>query len=293
MKDVIIVATPDNMSAADELAQHLNVELAPIYVNQFPDGEIKIRATKAASRTIVFHRLDHPRGKLSPLVFAASALRDLGAREIVLVAPYLCYMRQDKAFETGEAVSQRVIANLLSQWVDHIVTVEPHLHRTKNLASLFPEIKVTTLSAAPLLATLIGHSASKSNTILIGPDVEAHSWTEKVAANADIPFVILTKERYGDRNVEITISDSAEISTKQAFIIDDIVSSGATLCAAAAVLRQRGVSRIEALSVHALCGDSDLKRIKDSGIARLQSTDSIPHQTNAISVIPMLAKALL
>ncbi len=293
MNDVIIAATPDNLSSARELARQMNVELAPIYVNEFPDGEIKVRATKAAARVILFHRLDHPRGKLLPLVFAASALRDLGAREIVLVAPYLCYMRQDKAFKTGEAVSQCAIANLLSQWIDHIVTVEPHLHRTKNLASLFPNIKTTTLSAAPLLATLIGQSASTSNTLLIGPDVEAHSWTKRVAAKADIPFVILSKKRFGDRNVEITISDSAEFSAKQAFIIDDIVSSGATLCAAAAVLRQRGVSRIEALSVHALCGESDLKKFKDSGIARLQSTDSVPHQTNAISVIPTLAKALL
>lgn len=293
MNEVIIVATPENMAAAEQLSRQMDVELAPIYVKRFPDGEIKVRATKFASRTIVFHRLDHPKGKVLPLVLSAAALRDLGAKEIVLVAPYLCYMRQDKAFEPGEAVSQRVLAQMLSDWIDQIITVEPHLHRTKDFASLFPNTKATALSAAPLLAALIDQAVSRSNTVLIGPDVESYSWTQKVASKASIPFAILEKERHGDRDVKITISDTAEISAKQAFIIDDIVSSGATLCAAATLLRQRGVSHIEALGVHALCSENDLKKIMDSGIARLQSTDTIPHQTNTISVIPMLADALV
>ena len=293
MIDTIIAATPENMEAAQILARDIGVELAPIETSTFPDGETKVRATKAGLRTILFHRLDHPNDKLITLILAVSALRELGATEIVLVAPYLCYMRQDQAFQTGEAVSQRVIARLLSQWVDHIVTVEPHLHRTKNLSAIFPHTKTTAISAAPLLAALIDNETPPSEILLIGPDAEAHAWTKAVSERAGVPFIVLRKTQHGDRDVTITIDERAPIAGKHVYLVDDIVSSGATLCAAAQVLKKRGAARIVALAVHALCGEKELKEIKNAGIVQLLSTDTIPHKTSAISAISLIARAVM
>ncbi len=292
MTRTIVAATQENMQAARDLAAQIGAMLAPIETSTFPDGEIKVRATGAASRTVFFHRLDRPNEKLTTLFLAAAALRDLGADEIVLVAPYLCYMRQDQAFHKGEAVSQQVIGALISQWVDHIITVEPHLHRIKDLSTVFPSIKVTSLSAAPLLAGFVKEVCSKGETVLVGPDEEALAWTRVVAAQAGVPYVVMKKIRRGDRRVEITLDPIIKIAGKYVYLVDDIVSSGATLCAAAALLKERGAARIEAIAVHALCSQQDLKAIKGAGIARLRSTDTVPHETNAVNVTSLLALAL-
>ena len=96
--------------------------------------------------------LDQPNDKLLALLFAAEALRRGGAKRLVLVAPYLCYMRQDAAFHEGEAISQKVIGRLLAGSVDRVITVDAHLHRTKNIRDVFPGIDAENLSAMPAIA---------------------------------------------------------------------------------------------------------------------------------------------
>lgn len=118
------------------------------------------------------------------------------------------------------------------------------------------------------------------------------AWTSAVAAEAGVPFTIMKKIRHGDRNVEITIDRANEIAGKHVYLVDDIVSSGATLCAAATLLREQDAAKIEAIAVHALCSKQDLQSIKEAGIVRFRSTDTVPHETNAVSVISMLAQAL-
>ena len=293
MNDVIIAATPDNIPAAERLADRMKIDLSPIEASKFPDDELRIRATAAASTTILYHSLDHPNEKLVAVILAASALRDLGAKKIVLVAPYLCYMRQDKAFSRGEAVSQSAIAKLISQWVDHIVTVEPHLHRVKALQTVFPDIMATALSASPLLATMIRECSADKNFILIGPDEEARAWTASTAQEANVPFTVLKKTRHGDRSVTVAHENDLEFQKKRVCFIDDVVSTGATFAAAAKLLREMGATSIEALAVHALCSADDLNRLKGAGVERIRSTDTVPHPTNAACVASLIAEALL
>lgn len=292
MKDLLIAAMHHDWEAAERLSVEMNVPAAPINLQKFPDSESKVRATSAGRVTILYASLDQPDEKLIPLIFSASALRDLGAEKIILVAPYLCYMRQDKAFHEGEAVSQRVLAKVLSPWIDEIVTIEPHLHRVTELSAAFSDIKATALSAAPLLAALIDHSEGAKNILLVGPDQEARAWTEAVADKAHAPFAIMTKQRRGDRDVDVVFDDAIAVEGREIVLVDDVVSSGATLAAATRVLRRKGAVRIEALAVHALCSNDDLNRLKEAGLYRLRSTDTVPHETNAISVTPLLAEAL-
>ncbi len=173
MKEVVVAAMQRDWQAAERLSSELNAVAAAIFEQKFPDNESKVRATEAGRTTVLFASLNQPDEKLFPLILAASALRDLGAQRLILVAPYLCYMRQDKAFCEGEAVSQRVLANVLSPWIDQIVTIEPHLHRVTEISAVFPEIKATALSAATLLAALVDKRKNSDNILLVGPDQEA------------------------------------------------------------------------------------------------------------------------
>ncbi len=292
MKDVLLTAMPHDIGPAERLAATMKTTLAPIQVDVFPDQEVRVRATQSAPKTILYCSLDHPNAKLIKLILAASALRDLRAEKIILVAPYLCYMRQDKAFHKGEAISQQVIAKVLSPWIDHIITIEPHLHRVKNLNAVFPNIKATSLSASTLLASLIDKDGAKENALLVGPDQEARAWTKAVAEKAQIPYIVLTKERLGDRDVRVSLPAGTDLQGKRIYLIDDIVSSGSTLAASARLLKHHSAARIEALSVHALCSDEDLEMIMTAGVSRLRSTDTITHKTNAVSIAPLLSEAL-
>lgn len=292
LEDVVIVAMPQDLPAARRLSDSLDVAVVPIEIDKFPDGETRLRIKRAASTVVLYCSLYQPDPKLFPLLLAASALRDLGASSIILVAPYLCYMRQDKAFRTGEPISQMVLGKVLSPWIDHIVTIEPHLHRTKQLGAVFSSISTTTISAAPLLAQLVFERHEKGNILLIGPDEEARAWTSAVAQVAGLPFATMAKIRHGDRDVEISLDGEISVDGKRVILVDDVISSGGTLAAAARALKDRGAAQVEALVVHALCSESDFAGLKQAGISDLKSTDTIPHASNALFVAPLIANSL-
>lgn len=291
-QDLAIVAMPMDMEPAKRLADQLRVPLISVELGRFPDGETKLHLKSAAPTSILYCSLYAPDPKIFPLILASSVLRRLGSRSITLVAPYLCYMRQDKAFRQGEPISQRVLGKVLSPWIDHIVTVEPHLHRTRNLDDVFVGVKTTALSAAPLFRQLIGRDDIDGEAIVIGPDEEAFAWTKAVAEQAGIPFATMSKKRLGDRDVKLELDPAISVEGRHVILIDDVVSTGGTLAAAARLLQSRGCKKIEALVAHALCKESEIAKLKQAGVSRLRSTDAIPHPTNAIEIAPLLADAL-
>src|SRR5690606_35941146 len=140
---------------AARLARELGLPCREVAVRRFPDGESLVRVPEAPETAILYRSLDRPNEKIVELLLAASALRDGGTSRLVLVVPYLAYMRQDIAFHPGEAVSQRVIGRLLAQHCDALITLDPHLHRVASLAEVMPGIEAVSISAAPVLAAAL------------------------------------------------------------------------------------------------------------------------------------------
>ena len=124
-------------------------------------------------------------------MFAAGAARDLGASLIVLVAPYLAYMRQDKRFHTGEAITSRTFASMLSAAVDGLVTVDPHLHRYHALDEIY-RVPTRVVASAPAIARWVRKNVA--NPLLIGPDTESEQWVAAVARDAGAPGIVLQKD---------------------------------------------------------------------------------------------------
>lgn len=287
--NAIVLSFPETDKAGRKLAGRLGLPYDQVSVHSFPDRESLVRVPAAAG-TVVLHRsLDNPNGKLIELILAASAARDGGARRVILVAPYLAYMRQDMAFTPGEAVSQRVIGGLIAQHFDALITVDPHLHRIAALGEAVPDILAVSVSAAPLLASTIDVS---ERPVIIGPDEESLQWTRSIAAPLGLDMLVGRKERHSDRQVAITIEGIEQVRGRLAILVDDVISSGMTLIAAAALLREAGARRVEALATHCLASAADLARMKDGGIARILSTDSIAGPTAGTSLAPLLAEAL-
>lgn len=277
---------------ASELAEALGINLSRIDVHVFPDGESRVRVSAPARTALVYCPLDRPNGKLVELMLAVDALRRGGAERLILVAPYLCYMRQDKAFHEGEAVSQQAVARLLSALFDRIVTVDAHLHRVSSVSEVFPHIEAENLFAAETIAHFAAHQGLAGQCVVVGPDEESAQWVARVADVLNAPSFTGRKIRRGDRDVEISFGEDIDVKGKAVLVADDIVSSGGTILSAIAAMRDRGASSVHVAITHALFDDAVLERMMSSGAERVWSTTSVPHPTNAISLAVLLANAL-
>jgi ribose-phosphate pyrophosphokinase len=277
---------------ASRLASRLGVPLHEIAVHQFPDGELRVTVGPVAATTILYAPLDRPNDKLIALLFAAEALRRNGARRLVLVAPYLCYMRQDAAFHAGEAISQRVIGPLLAGIVNRIVTVDAHLHRSASINAVFPGIESDNLSAMPAIAAALRTKGLDLQTIVVGPDSESSPWVSDLANRVGVAHAVARKERRSDWSVSIRFDDPQQFAGRPVLIADDIVSSGGTLIACAKALASAGATRIDAVVTHALFPDALVAEFAHAGIRSVRSTDSVLHPTNAIHLDEVLAAAL-
>lgn len=277
---------------ANRLATELRIPASLIQIHTFPDGEGKVRVTPVENTAIIYTSLNNPNDKLIYLSFAVNALRENNADRVILVAPYLCYMRQDTAFNVGEAISQKVIGKYLSVYFDRLITVDPHMHRIDDLQEVFQDCSVDTISASMLITETLRSLENQNSITLVGPDCESAQWVGAIADRARLPFVVGEKLRRDDRNVDITFSKKTDVAGKHIVIIDDVISSGATIIKCAETLRKMDVASIEVFVTHALCSDADLEMIMLAGVDAVHSTDSIPHSTNSIQIAPLLANAL-
>jgi ribose-phosphate pyrophosphokinase len=287
-----IHALPTAIKDAERLASRLGVLLYPIDVHSFPDGELRVTVGQTSATTIVYAPLDQPNDKLLALLFAAEAFRREGARRLVLTAPYLCYMRQDAAFHKGEAINQRVIGPLLAGSFDRVITVDAHLHRTKRIEDVFPGIESDDLSAMPALADALLGSGLSRETVVVGPDEESRPWVGDLAARLELKHAVGRKSRRGDRSVEIAFDDPGLFTGRPVLLVDDIVSSGATLIACTKALLAAGATAVDAVVTHALFSPQMAQAFRDAGVRSIRSTTSVPHPTNAIALDSVLADAL-
>jgi len=292
VSNAVLQCLPASAREARRLAGRLALPLHEIALHRFPDGELRVTVASAAANTIVYASLNQPNDKLLALQFASEALRRGGTKRLVLVAPYLCYMRQDAAFHAGEAISQKVIGHLLAGCFDRVVTVDAHLHRTKNIGEVFPGIEADDLSAMPAIAAALRAAGFDPATIVVGPDEESRPWVGDLATRLGLDHAVARKTRRGDRSVAVDFPNPALFASRPALLVDDIVSSGGTLITCAQALQAAGATTIDAVVTHALFASELVPRFFDAGIRSIKSTDSVPHPTNAIMLDQVLADAL-
>lgn len=285
----VLLGFEEYRSQAQALAQAAGLSYADIHIHHFPDGESLVRLPADLPEQVVFCRsLDRPNNKLIELILAAAEARELGAKHLTLVAPYLCYMRQDKSFHSGEAVSQRVIGALLAEHFDALITVDPHLHRVHNLADAVPTGHSVALSATGPIAEYLARE--RPGALLVGPDSESEQWVAAVAAHEGLDYVVGRKTRSGDR--EVTIDLEGDFAGRHVVLLDDMASTGSTLEVAATLVRAQSPASITAMVTHALFMECALERLLNAGLWRVWSTDSIPHESNVIPLAGLIAPAL-
>lgn len=296
----LLLTFPGNESLGSSLRAQLGFERVDFELRHFPDGEtfIRIDSDVAGRDLVLLSTLDHPDSKVLPITLVAETARDLGASRVGLVAPYLPYMRQDIRFHPGEGVTSVYFARLLSRVFDWLVTVDPHLHRYATLEEIY-SIPALSLRAAPLIAAWVAHQVE--NPVFIGPDRESIHQVGAVANLAGAPFLVLEKQRCGDRAVTVSQVEAACGPHHTPVLVDDIISTGRTLIETLRSLRDRGYPPALCVGVHAVFADDPasghrtsptVEALLAAGAGRVVTCNTIPHATNELDISPLLAEGI-
>jgi ribose-phosphate pyrophosphokinase len=283
------------LSAADGIAQALaervGGDCGTLSRRQFPDGEsyLRIETPLSGRDVLLLCTLDRPDQKLAPLLFAAAAAREQGARSIGLIAPYLAYMRQDKAFHPGEAITSATFAKLLSERIDWLVTLDPHLHRYPALSAIYSVPALAATATGPVGDWL---RDNVDHPVIIGPDEESSQWVERIAERAGASFAVLRKERGGDYSVRIDGTALDRLGRGTPVIVDDIASSARTMIETVDLLKAHGRPQPICVAVHPIFAEDSYQRLLNAGAGRVVSTNAVAHESNSIDISAPLGEAV-
>ena len=288
---MIILPAPGAEQAAADLAVHLQAPVGRVEARHFPDGEsyLRLHDDLSGKDVVVVASLRDPDPQALRLWYLAQTARELGASRVGIVTPYLPYMRQDKRFQPGEAVTSVTFARFLSQAFDWLVTVDPHLHRRASLAEVY-SIPAENVASAPAIARWV--TANFTQPVIVGPDSESEQWASDVAGRVGCPFIVLAKRRLGDRSVEISVPQVETHAGRRPVLIDDIISSARTM--AVAVRQVRSVFEIApvCVGVHAVFAPDAMQLLEDAGAASVVTCNTLPHPSNGIDVMGEVAHAV-
>ena len=286
----VLYAMPGNEAFAELLVLHTGYRRAGLGVHTFPDGETLVRVDVPAQgeRAVLVCTLDRPDAKLWPLTTAAATLRELGARSVVLVAPYLAYMRQDERFHAGEAISAKLFGAWLDSHFDALVTVDPHLHRYHSLSQIYSR-DVRLVRARAELAAWI--AARVERPLIVGPDDESRQWVAGVANLLCAPSLVAQKKRRGDREVDVQLPELGRWLGHTPVLLDDIISSGQTMLKTLRCLRACMPASPVCAAVHGVFAEGALEALQQEG-GTVVTSNSIVTETSQIDISMAVASAL-
>lgn len=289
----LVYALPGNDDFADLIARRGRWERRALTVHCFPDEEVLVTVDEPDrdAPALLVCTLDHPNPKVVPLLMAAATLRGLGAQHIILVAPYLAYMRQDKRFHKGEAVSSEVFGQLLARYVDGLVTIDPHLHRHARLQDIGLDNGVVAPAAPAVAAWIRSHIP---RPLIVGPDEESRPWVAQVGQLTEAPTLMARKTRHDDTHVSITFPTIDETWLQRTpVVLDDVISSGHTMGDCVVQLAALGLPPAICIAVHDVSAPEIRQRMRDAGASRFVSTNSIAGRHAEIDVSGCVVNAIL
>ena len=302
-----VVSGSSGRGVASSLAPLIGMQYIELESRRFPDGEGYVRVPTEAidavrSEPVVLVSNTYPdsgivstlllleaiadvrRGDLSNLKGEEpQSMEDVGSG-VYLAIPYYGYSRQDKRFSKGEAVSARVIAEILARGCDGIAILD--LHEPAVLEGM--GVPIEFVSSMPEIAELLQSEVSPD--FVLSPDKGAISRATEVAGLIDCDFSYLEKTRIDAHTIEHTPKD-LDVSGKVVAIVDDMISTGGTICRASDALRRQGATEVHAACTHGLFTGGAILRLA-SHVDGVHSTDSLPNPRAVVSAAPALARGL-
>jgi ribose-phosphate pyrophosphokinase len=283
---------------ANDIMRELEAPLGRAIVGQFLNGESRVRLEEnvRGSDVFIIQSMSQPANHhLMELLLMIDAARRASASRITAVVPYYAYAKQEKKTAGREPISAKLMANLIvTAGADRVLSLDLHAPAIEG----FFDIPVDHLRATPLLAERMKRLGA-TDLVAVSPDAGGVPRADLFRTRFRAPLAIISK-RHPEPDTTETLEMVGDVEGKLAVIVDDMISTGGTLVAAANLLQERGASRIVTAATHGIFAGDALELISKSAIEKVYVTDSLPLPAHArpemvevVSVAPMLAEAIM
>ena len=295
-KRLMVFGGRASMELAAKIATKLDVDLGKVKLQTFADGEVYCRYEESIRGADVFlvqstaaneaHGMT-PNDSLAELLMMADAAQGASAHRIIAVMPWYGYARQDKKSEPREPISARVVAKCFEAvGVDRVLTMDLHSGQIQG----FFEVPVDHMTAMPMLTQWFMDQAFPEELVIVSPDAGRVKVARNFARKVGVHWAVMEKERPAQQVAEIGYV-VGDVRGKTAVLVDDMIDTAGTLCAAADTVREEGAARVIATAAHGVFSGPAYERLafENSQIERIIVTDTIPLRPGApdnITVLP-------
>ncbi|GAA4949134.1 MAG: ribose-phosphate diphosphokinase [Streptomycetaceae bacterium] len=285
---------------AKEVAEKLGASLVPTKAFDFANGEIYVRFEESVRGSDAFVIQSHTapiNTWIMEQLIMVDALKRASAKRITVIIPFYGYARQDKKHRGREPISARLMADLFkTAGADRLMCVDLH---TSQIQGFF-DGPVDHLFALPLLADHVGNRVDRERLTVVSPDAGrvrvADQWTDRLGA----PLAIIHKRRDPNIANEVSVHEVVgDVSGRTCVLVDDMIDTGGTICAAAEALFANGAADVIVAATHAVLSGPAVDRLKNSRISEVIVTNSLPipqerqfDKLTTLSIAPMVARAI-
>ncbi|CAL9293921.1 MULTISPECIES: ribose-phosphate diphosphokinase [Streptomyces] len=285
---------------AEEVAHQLGVALVPTKVFDFANGEIYVRYQESARGADCFLIQSHtaPINKwIMEQLIMIDALKRASAASITVIIPSYGYARQDKKHKGREPISARLVADLLkTAGADRILTVDLHTDQIQG----FFDGPVDHLTALPVLADYVGAKVDRSKLTVVSPDAGRVRVADRWCDRLDAPLAIVHKRRDKDVANQVTVHEVVgEVEGRVCVLVDDMIDTGGTICAAAEALFAHGAEDVIVTATHGILSGPAADRLKNSKVSEFVLTNTLPtpgelelDKITVLSIAPTIARAV-
>ena len=281
---MIVIGGTSSKKLAQDLAKELDSKYVQAQVSRFPDGECYVRIEEdSLDDDVIVVQNTHPDNNLVEMLLIQDAALGLGAKSVTSVVPYFGYSRQDERFNKGEALSAKVMIDIMNLTSARLASVDVH----KPVVLDWFEGKAYNISAAHCIGEFFKDSGID---LVLAPDEGALDRAAAVAEAINAEFDNLEKTRLSGEVVRMA-PKNVDAKDKSVLIVDDIISTGGTIEAAANQLKVLGAKSVIAVCTHGLFAKGALERLRKCCNA-VYSTNTIENEVSVISVAPQIAKVL-
>ncbi len=298
-KRLQLFAGRSNLPLAVAIAEHLQVELGEDNLAEFANGEVHCRFGESIRGSDVFIIQTHSRPvneSIMEQLIMIDAARRASAKRITAVCPFYGYSRQDRKASGREPITAKLLANMLTTaGVDRVVSVDLHSGQIQG----FFDVPFDHLTAMPVLTGYLQRTLG-SDVVIVSPDAGRVKVAERFSQHLQADLAIVHKRRpRGFANRVMALDVVGEVEGRVCVLIDDMIDTAGTMCAAAEQLMEHGAVEVHAMATHGVLSDPAIDRLKNSVISRVVITDTLPLEDDrridkieVLSVAEIIADAL-
>jgi ribose-phosphate pyrophosphokinase len=290
-----------NRDLASTICSELNVPLGKALIGRFSDGEVQIEIEENVRRQEVFvvqPTCAPTADNFMELLALVDALKRASAASVTAVIPYLGYARQDRRPRSARVpITAKVAAQMIGVvGTDRVLTVDLHADQIQG----FFDIPLDNVYASPVLLADIWRHHAKEDIIVVSPDVGGVVRARAIAKRLDDADLAIIDKRRPRANEATVMNIIGEVKDKVCVLVDDIVDTAGTLCAAAVALKNHGARKVVAYCTHPVLSGPAISNIDGSALDELVVTDTIPLSASAkscgkirqLSVAELLAETI-